>query len=79
MFAKLNAQCNRMGFFWSPWSLAKRWQRSKKIGHLPLVLYSFVERDPSHVNELVEQMLCFCIENLKPTRTTASFCTVIVQ
>ena len=78
MFAKLNAQCNRMGFFWSPWSLAKRWQRSKKIGHLPLVLYSFVERDPSHVNELVEQM-CFCIENLKPTRTTASFCTVIVQ
>ena len=58
MFAKLNAQCNRMGFFWS---LAKRWQRSKKIGHLPLlVLYSFVERDPSHVNELAaEQMLLY--------------------
>ena len=58
MFAKLNAQCNRMDFFWS---LAKRWQRSKKIGHLPLlVLYSFVERDPSHVNELAaEQMLLY--------------------
>lgn len=43
------------------WSLAKRWQRSKKIGHLPLlVLYSFVERDPSHVNELAaEQMLLY--------------------
>ena len=62
MLAKLNAQCNRMGFFLVSLVFSKTLAtQQKKIGHLPLlVLYSFVERDPSHVNELAaEQMLLY--------------------
>ena len=72
MFAKLNAQCNRMRFFLVSLVFSKTLAtQQKKSVIYPSSYYTVLWKEILHMsmNSLLSK--CFCIENLKPTRTTA--------